>query len=62
MEGGLIRRAVRWEQRGSRGESRAGRTRRPDLAQPPEQQEQGESQFRNEKTAAGGLVVVDPEN
>lgn len=48
--------------RGVRSESQGGRTRRPDLAQPPEQQEQGENQFRNEKTSVGDLVVVEPEN
>lgn len=48
--------------RGVRSESQGGRTRRPNLAQPPEQQEQGENQFRNEKTSVGDLVVVEPEN
>lgn len=50
------RRGRRGESKGILGESRGGRTRRP------EQQEQGENQFRNEKTSVGDLVVVEPEN
>lgn len=61
-EGGLI-----WREGGGRGsggvlgESQGGRTGRPDLAQPPEQQEQGENQF-SEETSVGDLVVVESEN
>lgn len=47
-----------WERRGLWGESRGGRNRRPDLARPPEQQQQGEKQSEMRKQRAGLLLWV----